>query len=146
MKGFIGIFVLLGLAHIASASFSPPDLIGKVKAIRKSGIMSMSGTILIDTFSISSSTPTLQLGTYVRQYGYTKAASYTATGMRISGTVSNSPQVSISGFTDTTVSLVISQQNTAVVSILGINVLSGLPLIAPSDPQNIKIVLSAYLY
>src|SRR4051812_13711787 len=83
------------------------SVIGKTKAVNKAGTMSLSGTIMIDTFSVSTATPTIQLGTYIRNNGYNKAASYTATGYRSGATVSNSPQVAVSAFTDTSITLVL---------------------------------------
>lgn len=117
-----------------------------VKITNKAGVLSNTGILFADSFSISSATPTIQLGTYIRARGCTKAFMYTACGLRWGGSVTNSPQVAITGFTDTTLTLAVTQQNTAVVTILGINVLSGLPLIGVSDFSSNKVMISACFY
>jgi hypothetical protein len=65
-----------------------------------------------------------------------------ATGYRIGATTSNSPNIAITAITNNSISLIANQTNTSTVTILGINVLSGLPTVLVTDPTNIKIVLS----
>lgn len=130
----------------SQASYMPTNAFGKVKAVNKAGVMSTLGVLLIDTFSVPTATPTIQLGTYIRANGYTKAASYAVVGYLPGAIASTSPNVSITGFTDTTVSIILTQSNTATVTILGINVLSGLPMVLVASPTNYKLIISAYLY
>lgn len=114
-----------------------------VKFYSKSTLLSNKAVIVKDTFAISTANPviTLPLPT-----GTTIASVLAATGYRAGSTASNSPQVAIYDFTSTTVSLLVTQQNTTTVSILGINVLSGLPFILTPDPTNVKIVISYIAY
>lgn len=114
-----------------------------VKIWSKSIQLSAAGILVVDTFSINSSTPTVTLNLPT---GTTIAKVMSAVGYRSGGTVSNSPQVSISAMTSTTVSLVVYQQNTAVTTILGISVLSGTPIILVPDPANIKVLISYICY
>lgn len=114
-----------------------------VKVWSKSAQLSSSGIMVVDTFLIATSTPTITLALPT---GTTAAKIMAATGYRSGATINNSPQVAISAMTSTTVSLVMSQQNTSTVSILGINVLSGNPIIAVPDPTNVKVILSYIAY
>lgn len=51
------------------------------------------------------------------------------------------PDVAIKTMTMTRIGINIRQANTAVVQILGINVLSGLPMIAPADVSSIQLIV-----
>lgn len=116
---------------------------GLMKVWSKSSLLSSAGILVVDTFSVSTATPTISLPLPT---GTTTARLVSATGFRSGATVSTSPQVSISSFSGSNVSLIMSQQNTATVSILGINVLSGLPTILVPDPTNVKVVLAYAAY
>ena len=125
------------------ASLSGKPSFDTVKVYSKSGLLSNQGVIVTDTFSVSSATPTI---TCNLPASTTQMKILAVTGYRTGGTASNSPQVAVSGFTSTTVSLLITQQNTATVSILSTNVLSGLPFILVPDPTNVKVILSYIAY
>lgn len=119
---------------------------GKVKVYDKSGLISSNGMHMTDTFVIASATPTISFATLMSSIGATNFKIKSATGFRVSATANNSPQVATTAITSNSVSFVVSQNNTAVVSILGINVLSGAPLIVVPDPQNVKIIIDAVFY
>lgn len=54
----------------------------------------------------------------------------------------------ITGITNTSVSIIFNQTNTATITVplTSLNVLSGLPTILTPDPTNIKVLLTAYFY
>lgn len=109
----------------------------------KSANLSTTGVIIADTFSVATATPTISLTTILATVGKSNFKILSATGYRVSG---SSPQVSTTSLTSNSATFSITQANTATVSILGINVLSGLPLILVPDPTNVKIVLSLIAY
>lgn len=148
MKNTIVVLLLAAKLFLGSSKANGAYLpsVGQTKAIAQNGTLSLAGSLFMDTFSVSSATPTIQLGNYLRSNGYTKAKSYGVVGFRAGATVSNSPQVAITAFTDTSITVLISQQNTSTVTILGVNVLSGLPMVLVPDPSNVKVVLSSYMY
>jgi len=117
-----------------------------VKVYNAGGLVSKYGKIFTDTIAISTATPTISLSSYLTAMSATSFKLMGVTGYRIGSTATTSPQVSISAITGTSVSLVISQPNTATVTIVGIPVLSGLPTILTPDPTNVKVVLSFYAY
>lgn len=112
----------------------------------KAGLLSGTPIAFTDTFTISTATPTIDLSTYITAAGKTSMKLVSATAYRVGATVSTSPNLSVTSLSSTQVSLILSQTNVAVVSILGINVLSGLPMVLVPDPANVKIVLSCYFY
>lgn len=112
----------------------------------KAGSLSTSPVFFTDTFSVATATPTIDLSSYITAAGKTQCKVISAVGYRVGATTGTSPNVTITGITSTGVSLIFNQTNTATVSILGINVLSGLPTILVPDPTNIKVVIGAYFY
>lgn len=114
-----------------------------VTAYSKSALLSSSGVFITDTFSISSSTPTVSFASILSTAGKSNFKILAATGFRASG---SSPQVSVTALTNNSATFAITQANTATVQILGINVLSGLPLILVPDPTNVKLILSLIAY
>lgn len=113
------------------------------KVWSKSGLLSSSGILVVDTFSVSTASPTISLNLPT---GTTIAKILSVTGYRSGATVSNSPQVCISAMTNTSVTLIISQQNTATLTLLSTTLLSGLPMVLVPDPTNIKIAISYITY
>ncbi len=122
------------------------DTIGKFAIYDKAGLRSDKGKLFTDTFSLTTATPTISLSAYLTAMGCSNFKLISATGFRAGATTSNAPNVAITGMTSNSVSLIFNQTNTAVVSILGINVLSGLPTILVPDPTNVKAVLSFYAW
>lgn len=112
----------------------------------KAGQLATAPVFFTDTFSVSTSTPTIDLSTYITAAGKTTCKVVSAVAYRVGAITSNSPNVTITGMTNTSVSLILNQTNTATVSILSINVLSGLPTILTPDPTNVKVVIGAYFY
>lgn len=106
----------------------------------KSNQLSTAGVIVTDTFSVASATPTVTLNLPT---GTTTAKLLSVTGYRAGATAQNSPQVSITAFTNTSVSLALTQSNSTAVSLLGINVLG---LQAVPDPANVKVLISYIAY
>lgn len=146
MKRIVILSVLFLIAKTVFASYAPMNVIGKVRIADKSGLISTNGIEFADTFSVASATPTISLSSYVSAQGGTSFKLKAITGYRASATATNAPQATVSGLTSTSVSCVLTQQNTATVTILGINVLSGNPYILVPDPQNVKVVLSGTIY
>lgn len=113
------------------------------KVWSKSSLLSNSGILVIDTFSIASANPTITLNLPTST---TIAKVLSVTGYRAGATISNSPQVCISGMTSTSVTLIVSQQNTNTLTLLGTTLLSGTPIVLVPDPTNIKIAISYITY
>lgn len=112
----------------------------------KSGLVSNSVILFADTFSVSSATPTIDLSTYMTAAGKSNCKVTSAVAFRSGATTSNSPNVTVTGVSNTGATLIFNQTNTATVTILSINVLSGLPTILTPDPANVKVLLTAYFY
>lgn len=112
----------------------------------KSGLVSNSVILFADTFSVSSATPTIDLSTYMTAAGKSNCKVTSAVAFRSGATTSNSPNVTVTGISNTGAALIFNQTNTATVTILSINVLSGLPTILTPDPANVKVLLTAYFY
>lgn len=132
-----GITILSGsISNTAQDAFTS-------KVWSKSSLLSNSGIFVVDTFSIASANPTITLNLPT---GTTIAKVLSVTGYRAGATVSNSPQVCISGMTSTSVTLIVSQQNTNTLTLLGTTLLSGTPIVLVPDPTNIKIAISYITY
>ncbi len=116
------------------------------KAYGVGGLLSNAGKLFSDTISVSSATPTISLSSYLTAMGVSNFKIVSATGYRAGASATNAPQVAISAQTSNSVSAIITQQNTATVTLIGINVLSGLPMILVPDPVNVKVVLSFMAY
>lgn len=116
------------------------------KVYSKSALLSNGGVLITDTFTVASATPTVSFSSILSTTGKSNFKLMAATGFRAGATASTSPQVSVTALTSNSATFNITQQNTATVTILGINVLSGLPLILAPDPQNVKLVLSLIAY
>lgn len=114
----------------------------------KTGLLSNSYVAFTDTFAITSAVQTISLSSYMSTAGKSNMRIKAVTGVRITGspTAQGSPQVSISGITSNSVTVVCTQANPATVTILGINVLSGLPLVLLSDFTATKVVIDAVFY
>lgn len=104
------------------------------------------GVAIVDTFTISSATPTVSFTSILATTGKSNFKIISATGFRASATAVNSPNVSVTALTSNSATFILTQQNTATITILGINVLSGLPMILVPDPANVKLVLSLIAY
>lgn len=112
----------------------------------KSAFLSNSGVLIVDTFTISGSTPTVSFSSVLSAAGKSNFKLLSCTGYRAGATAITSPQVSCTALTSNSATFSITQQSTATVTILGINVLSGLPLILVPDPVNVKLILSLIAY
>jgi hypothetical protein len=104
------------------------------------------GVTVVDTFTISSATPTVSFTSILATTGKTNFKVISATGYRASATAINSPNVAVTSITTNSATFIITQQNTSTVTILGINILSGLPMILVPDPVNVKLILSLIAY
>lgn len=116
------------------------------KVYDKSGLLTSNAKYFCDTFTVSSATPTISLATYLSAASCTNFKLNSAVAYRVSATVSNSPNVTITAISSNSVTLILNQVNSSTVSILGISVLSGLPMVLVPDPTNIKVVLSFIMY
>lgn len=108
----------------------------------KTGSLSTTVRAFTDTFSISTSTPTISLSGYLSTMACSNFKLISVTGFRTGASTSTSPTIAVTAVSSNSVSLIANQINTATTTILGISVLSGLPTILVPDPTNIKIVLS----
>lgn len=113
-----------------------------IKLYDKSGLITSALSQFSDTFSIASATPTISFAAYMSSQGWGSFKIKSATGYRVGATASNAPQVAITALTSNSATFIVNQTNTATVTILGISVLSGLPIVNIPDPQNAKIILS----
>lgn len=112
----------------------------------KAGLVSNSVVLFSDTFSVSNATPTIDLSSYISAAGKSNCRVVSVVAYRVGATTSNSPNVTVTGISNTGATLIFNQTNTATVTILSINVLSGLPTILTPDPTNVKVLLTAYFY
>lgn len=112
----------------------------------KSALLSNAGVLITDTFTVASATPTISFASILSTVGKSNFKIISATGYRAGATATTSPQVSVTAITSNSATFNITQQNTATVTILSINVLSGLPLILAPDPQNVKLIVSLIAY
>lgn len=122
-----------------------PQYQATVPTYSKSALLG-NGVVIVDTFTIASATPTVSFSSILSTTGKSNFKILSATGYRASATASNSPQVAVTALTSNSATFSITQQNTATVTILGINVLSGLPLILAPDPANVKLIISLIAY
>jgi hypothetical protein len=146
MKQYIYLFVglIMGLSiKVATAAYLPYD--GKTSLRTVSGINN-GATPFCDTISISSATPTVSFSSYISAQGGTSFKLAAATGYRESATATNAPNIAVTSLSSTSATFIVTQQNTATTTILGINVLSGAPMVVVPDPQNVKIILSGFIY
>lgn len=126
-----------------NGSLAAWNTIGSLLSVySKAGLLSSSAKVFTDTFSVSTATPTISFSSYLSTMGATAFKVLGVTGYRVAATTGNSPNVSVTDVTASGVSLILNQTNTATVTILGINVLSGLPTVLVPDPANVKVVLS----
>lgn len=123
-----------------------PQYTTSINLRNRSGSLSTSPVFFVDTFSVSTSTPTIDLSSFISAAGKSSCKIVSAVAYRSGASTSNSPNVTITAMTSTAVSLILNQTNTATVTILGISVLSGLPTILTPDPTNVKVLISAYFY
>lgn len=137
---------LSGLVDSVAALKAIVQSTGKFYIYDKTGLLSQTGKLFSDTFALTSSTPTISLTSILAAMGCTNFKLLGVTGYRSGAGSTNAPNVAVSAITSNSVSLVFNQQNTAVVSILGINVLSGTPLVLVPDPTNVKAILSYYAW
>lgn len=122
----------------------PASYTGSFSTYNKAGtLLAQNAKLVTDTFAVASATPTI---TWTLPSGTTTSRIVGVTGYKLSGTAANSPQVSVSAYTNTSVSVVITQQNTTTVTILGIPVLSGSPLILVTDYTGVRIIVSYIVY
>lgn len=112
----------------------------------KSALLSNAGVLITDTFTVASATPTISFASILSTVGKSNFKIIAVTGYRSAATATTSPQVSVTAITSNSATFNITQQNTATVTILSINVLSGLPLILAPDPQNVKLIVSLIAY
>lgn len=151
-RSFIAVFGIALIVKAATAptqvqaSYAPMSMIGKTRVAQKSGTLTNTGIAFCDTFSVSSATPTVSMSSYISAQGGTSFKLAAATGYRASATATNSPNVSVTGLSSNSATFIITQQNTSTVTILGINVLSGLPMVLVPDPTNVKLIISGYIY
>lgn len=129
-----------------TGAFNIPLLSPNMPVSNKAGSVTSSAILFVDTFSISSAQPTIDLSSYITANGKTSCRVFSAVGFRVSATTSNSPNVSFTGWSTTGAPLIFNQTNTNTVTILGISVLSGLPTVLVPDPTNVKVVIGAYFY
>lgn len=116
------------------------------RVAQKAGTLTSAGVPFTDTFSLSTSTPTISMSSYISAQGGTKFKLSGVVGFRTGATATNAPNVAITGMTDNSVTCIITQQNTATITILGINVLSGLPMVLVPDPTNVKLIIDGIIY
>lgn len=119
---------------------------GKTRVYDKTGLISSNGMPMTDTFTISTATPTISFATLMSNIGATAFKIRSVTGYRVGAVTGTSPQVAVTSLTSNSASFIVNQTNTATVTILSINVLSGLPTILAPDPQNVKLVLDVVFY
>lgn len=112
----------------------------------KTGLVAPVAKIFTDTFSVSSATPTISLSTYLTAMSASSFKVISCSGFRSGATASNSPNVCVTAISSNSVTLALNQTNTATTTILGISVLSGLPIVAVPDPTAVKVVLSFYAW
>jgi hypothetical protein len=112
----------------------------------KSGLLTNSPVFFTDTFTIASSTPTISLSTYLSAASKSSFKMISCDAYRASATASNIPTIIPTALSSNSITFLLTQTNTSTVTILGINVLNGLPVVPVSDPQNVKVILSAYFY
>lgn len=98
--------------------------------------------VWIDTLSVSSSSGQ---SVDISSAGFSNVLCVQAIGLRNTGTVSSSPQISIKTYSTSAITLNITETNTATTTILGISVLSGLPTVFAST-SGLKALVFAIGY
>lgn len=112
----------------------------------KTGLVAPGAKIFTDTFGVTSATPTISLSSYLTAMSASNFKVISCSGFRSGATASNSPNICVTAITSNSVTLALNQTNTATTTILGISVLSGLPVVAVPDPTAVKVVLSFYAW
>lgn len=136
--------VTLTSSNGSGSSFLLPDSTDNL--YDKTGLLTNKCVIFSDTISVTTATPTISFSTYLTTAGKTKFKIISVDAMRTGATATNQPSVGITAISTTGATFQLQQQNNAVVTILGINVLSGLPLINVTDFTGLKIVLTLVFY
>lgn len=111
---------------------------GKVFIRNKSGIISSTGIIVSDTFTITDGN-TIDLSAYLSGNGYTAMTPIAVCGFRVGATATNAPQLAITGWTNTTVTVIATQSNSGILGILA-------GLITVTDFVNSKCHLTFIAY
>lgn len=142
IRVIFGNATIKGLSDSLTALRNYTQSIGKTLLYNKAGLVSAISKRFTDTFSISSSTPTINLAPYLSAMGCSNFSINAVTGFRAGANATTAPNVAVSAITSNSISLVFSQTNTATVSVVGVSVLAGLPAILTPDPGNVKAIIS----
>lgn len=129
--------ILLGLSLAFNGRAYTPikyfDPTGEITATYVSDLKVWIGTVQPTTAN--------DYGIDISSAGFSEIKTVSITPVRNTTAPNDMPDVAIKTLTNTRVGINIRQANSAVVSLLGINVLSGAPMIAPTDVSAIQLIV-----
>lgn len=133
--GLMAAFVISVIAFKGSAAYTPIRFFDNTGEITTSYVQDLK--VWLGTVQPTSST----FGIDISSAGFSQIKSVNIETVRNTADPNNVPDVSIKTMTNSMLTVNIRQPNTAVVSILGINVISGLPMVFPTSVSDIQLIV-----
>jgi len=135
----IYVLTIMGVIGVLGYLFAydPP-----IRYYNRNGLISKQMKIWMDTVSVASSTPSVNISSA----GFSTIVSVQAQIIQSSPTLSNFTWCNATSYSTSSVTLFLAQENSSTVNILGSLVLLGTPLQAPSSFSNMFVSLEVIGY